>query len=148
MLYQELLRVDDPVFVLEGGFQGSHLVRQLVYPGQIFSPGVLEHPGRVHDGHESVDKFDERDSEYFSAFQIGLNPEIRFTMFAPDYDGETVIEYGGFRFSVYRIYRATSDRMELYAQREAGTAGTVTTTTETTTTTTTPTEPSDEQNNG
>ena len=87
-------------------------------------------------------------SEYFSAFQIGLNPEIRFTMFAPDYDGETVIEYGGFRFSVYRIYRATSDRMELYAQREAGTAGTVTTTTETTTTTTTPTEPSDEQNNG
>lgn len=61
-------------------------------------------------------------SEFFNASQIGLNPEIRFTMFAPDYDGETKVEYNGFRFSIYRIYRATTDRMELYAQREAGTA--------------------------
>ena len=61
-------------------------------------------------------------SEYFSASQIGLNPEIRFTMFAPDYQGELAVEYNGIRFSVYRIYRATSDKMELYAQREAGTA--------------------------
>ena len=75
-------------------------------------------------------------SEYFSASQIGLNPEIRFTMFAPDYDGELIVEYNGIRFSVYRIYRATSDKMELYAQREAGTAGTITeTTTESTSTT-------------
>lgn len=77
-------------------------------------------------------------SEYFNASQIGLNPEIRFTMFAPDYDGETVIEYLGQRYSVYRIYRATADRMELYVQREAGTAGTtVIPTTEATTETTT-----------
>ena len=61
-------------------------------------------------------------SEYFSASQIGLNPEIRFTMFAHDYDGELIIEYNGIRFSVYRIYRATTDKMELYAQREAGTS--------------------------
>lgn len=88
-------------------------------------------------------------SEYFSASQIGLNPEIRFTMFAPDYDGELIVEYNGIRFSVYRIYRATSDKMELYAQREAGTAGTASTpTTPTETTPITPTEPNDEQNNG
>jgi hypothetical protein len=43
-------------------------------------------------------------------------------MFAPDYQGELAVEYNGIRFSVYRIYRATSDKMELYAQREAGTA--------------------------
>ena len=61
-------------------------------------------------------------SEYFSASQIGLNPEVRFTMFAPDYDGETKVEHNGVRYSVYRIYRATADKMELYAQREAGTA--------------------------
>ena len=85
-------------------------------------------------------------SEYFSASQIGLNPEIRFTMFAPDYDGELIVEYNGVRFSVYRIYRATSDKMELYVQREAGTASTPTTPTETTPIT--PTEPNDEQNNG
>ena len=66
-------------------------------------------------------------SEYFNASQIGLNPEVRFTMFAPDYNGELIVEYMGARYSVYRIYRATTDKMELYAQREAGTA-TVTTT--------------------
>ena len=78
-------------------------------------------------------------SEYFNASQIGLNPEIRFTMFAPDYDtlhdGELIVELNGIRFSVYRIYRATTDKLELYAQRESGTA-TVTTTTTTTVTTT------------
>ena len=61
-------------------------------------------------------------SEYFSASQIGLNPEARFTMFAPDYHSETIIEYNGYRYSVYRIYVASTDKMELYAQREAGTA--------------------------
>lgn len=70
-------------------------------------------------------------SEYFNASQIGLNPEVRFTMFAPDYDGELIVEYNGVRYSVYRIYCATTDKMELYAQREAGTA-TMTTTTTTT----------------
>lgn len=59
-------------------------------------------------------------SEFFNASQIGLNPEIRFTMFAPDYQGETRIEYNGVRWAVYRIYRASSDKMELYVQREAG----------------------------
>lgn len=76
-------------------------------------------------------------TEYFNASQIGLNPEYKFTMFAPDYDGETIIEYMGNRYSVYRMYRATSDRMELYVQREAGTAGTTVTTSTTTTVTTT-----------
>ena len=73
-------------------------------------------------------------SEYFNASQIGLNPEIRFTMFAPDYDGELIVELNGIRFSVYRIYRATTDKLELYAQREAGTATMATTTTTTTVT--------------
>ena len=75
-------------------------------------------------------------SEYFSASQIGLNPEMRFTMFAPDYQGELAVEYNGIRFSVYRIYRATTDKMELYAQREAGTANPTSSVT------------NDEQNNG
>lgn len=60
--------------------------------------------------------------EFFEASQIGLSPDIEFTMFAPDYNGETIIEYMGYRYSVYRIYRASTDKMELYAQREAGTA--------------------------
>lgn len=61
-------------------------------------------------------------SEFFTASQIGLSPEIRFVMFAPDYHGETIIEYMGYRYSVYRMYLAKTDKMELYCQREAGTA--------------------------
>lgn len=61
-------------------------------------------------------------TEYFSASQIGLNPDYKFTMFAQDWQGEMIVEYNGYRYSVYRVYVATTDRMELYAQREAGTA--------------------------
>lgn len=85
-----------------------------------------ETPRRVYANVSSVSA-----SEYFNASQIGLNPEVRFTMFAPDYDGELIVDYNGIRYSVYRIYRATTDKMEIYAQREAGTA-TMTTTTTTT----------------
>lgn len=71
-------------------------------------------------------------TEYFNASQIGLNPDYKFTMFAPDWNGEMIVEYNGYRYSVYRVYVATTDHMELYAQREAGTA-TMTTTTSSTT---------------
>lgn len=61
-------------------------------------------------------------TEYFSASQVGLNPDFRFTMFAHDWQGEMIVEYNGLRYAVYRVYVATTDRLELYAQREAGTA--------------------------
>ena len=61
-------------------------------------------------------------SEYFNASQIGLNPEIKFTMFAPDYDGETVIEYRGATYSVYRTFE-NDDYIELYVERKGGTDG-------------------------
>lgn len=61
-------------------------------------------------------------SEWFNASQIGLAPEYRFTMFGPDYNGESVVEYNGDRFAIYRVYGAGTDRIELYTQREAGAA--------------------------
>ena len=59
-------------------------------------------------------------TEFFSAGQIGLSPEYRFTMFGPDYAGERIVEYNGVRYAVYRVYQATTDTMELYVQKEAG----------------------------
>ena len=59
-------------------------------------------------------------TEFFSAGQIGLSPEFRFTMFGPDYAGERIVEYNGVRYAVYRVYQATTDTMELYVQKEAG----------------------------
>lgn len=59
-------------------------------------------------------------TEFFSAGQIGLSPEFRFTMFGPDYAGERIVEYNGVRYAVYRVYQATTDTMELYVQKEVG----------------------------
>ncbi len=59
-------------------------------------------------------------AEFFSAGQIGLSPEFRFTMFGPDYAGERIVEYNGVRYAVYRVYQATTDTMELYVQKEVG----------------------------
>lgn len=59
-------------------------------------------------------------TEFFSAGQIGLSPEYRFTMFGPDYAGERIVEYNGVRYAVYRVYQATTDTLELYVQKEVG----------------------------
>lgn len=59
-------------------------------------------------------------TEFFSAGQIGLSPEFRFTMFGPDYADERIVEYNGVRYAVYRVYQATTDTMELYVQKEVG----------------------------
>lgn len=66
--------------------------------------------------------------EFFEAGRSGLNPEFRITMFAGDYNGETVIGYKGRLYSVYRTYYAKTDILELYVERQGGTNGTESTT--------------------
>ena len=61
--------------------------------------------------------------EFFEAGRNGLNPELKFTVFAPDYHGELTVCYEGRRYGVYRTYRLTdSDYMELYCERKTGAA--------------------------
>ena len=62
-------------------------------------------------------------AEFYDAGRNGLNPEFKFTVFGPDYDGEEVIQYNGLRYAVVRTYRTRSDSMELYAERKGGTNG-------------------------
>lgn len=62
--------------------------------------------------------------EFFEGGRNGLNPEYRMTMFRHDYDGETVVEYSGLRYSVYRTYIGRNDTIELYVERKGGTNGT------------------------
>lgn len=59
-------------------------------------------------------------AEFFAAANTELNPELRFTVFFGDYENESVIEYNGARYSIYRTYRS-GDYMELYAERKIGT---------------------------
>ena len=63
-------------------------------------------------------------SEFFSAGRDGLTPQIMFTVFAGDYAGEGLAEYGGEMYSIYRTYQPPgSDYIELYAEKKGGTNG-------------------------
>lgn len=59
-------------------------------------------------------------SEWFEGGRNGLNPELRFETFAPDYCGEEIIEYRGDLYTIYRTFRDGADRIELYAERRKG----------------------------
>ena len=61
-------------------------------------------------------------SEWSEGGRLGLNPELRFTMFAPDYQGEEIVEYNGKRYAIYRTYYGRNDTLDLYAERKEGTA--------------------------
>ena len=63
-------------------------------------------------------------AEFFDGGRNGLNPEFQFTVFAGDYAGETVCQYDGKPYAIYRTYRVPgTDYMELYAERKGGTNG-------------------------
>lgn len=63
-------------------------------------------------------------AEFFDAGRNGLNPAFVFTVFFGDYDDETMCEYNGKCYGIYRTYRVPgTDDMELYAERKGGTNG-------------------------
>ena len=62
-------------------------------------------------------------TEFYEAGRNGLNPQYRFRMFAGDYAGQTVCEYHGMRYSIYRTFMRDDDTIELYVERKGGTNG-------------------------
>ena len=59
-------------------------------------------------------------NEWFQGGQNGLNPEYQVTMFAPDYEGEKIVEFNGIRYGVYRTYLRQDELLELYLERKTG----------------------------
>lgn len=59
-------------------------------------------------------------NEWFQGGQNGLNPEYQVTMFAPDYEGEKIVEFNGVRYGVYRTYMRQDELLELYLERKTG----------------------------
>lgn len=59
--------------------------------------------------------------EFFDGGRNGLNPELQFSVFFADYQGERIVEYNGKTYGIYRTYHARNDIMELYAERKGGT---------------------------
>ena len=59
--------------------------------------------------------------EFFEGGRNGLNPEFKFTLFFADYNDETIVEYKGKQYAVYRTYYRRNDKVELYCERKGGT---------------------------
>ncbi|MBR3463367.1 MAG: hypothetical protein IKH20_11915 [Clostridiales bacterium] len=53
-------------------------------------------------------------NEFFKASQAGFRPEGVIEMNIADYAGETVIQIGSNKFTIYRTYYPESDFVELY----------------------------------
>lgn len=62
-------------------------------------------------------------AEFFEGGRNGLNPQYEFVLFAGDYEGETMVEYNGQTYAVYRTFMGRNDTLELYAERKGGTNG-------------------------
>lgn len=58
--------------------------------------------------------------EFFAGGQNGFKPEYRVTMFAYDYQDERRCLIGDVEYSVYRVYRGRTDKVELYLERRVG----------------------------
>ena len=81
--------------------------------------GVLKSRQTSRDVYCQIDSVTQ--NEFFEGGRNGLNPEYKITMFLYDYDGESVIEYDGKQYSIYRTYKRRNDVIELYVERKGGT---------------------------
>lgn len=59
-------------------------------------------------------------TEWFDAGRNGLQPVFVFTMFAPDYEGEKIVEYKGRTYGIYRTYVGRNETIELYVEEKGG----------------------------
>lgn len=59
-------------------------------------------------------------AEWFEAGRNGHQPAFCFEMFAPDYDGQLIVEFEGERYGVYRTYLAQNETIELYVEAKGG----------------------------
>lgn len=62
--------------------------------------------------------------EFFDAGRNGLNPAFMFTTASVNYNGESLLEYQGKTYSIYRTYQVPgTDYIELYVERKGGSNG-------------------------
>ena len=60
-------------------------------------------------------------SEFYSGGQTGHRPELRFTIFHAEYQGEKKLRWNGDAYAIYRTYQVPgTDDLELYAERDVG----------------------------
>ena len=66
-----------------------------------------------------MDSIDRR--EFYAGGEAGFRPEMRFTVFQAEYQGEDRLIWNGAAYAIYRTYHVPgTDDLELYVQREVG----------------------------
>jgi len=55
-------------------------------------------------------------SEFYQAAAVGLRPELKFEIFAGDYNDEKSLEYNSKKYDIKRTYRKGPDKVELTCQ--------------------------------
>ena len=61
-------------------------------------------------------------AEWFDGARNGLNPQIVFTIHSAEYDNESIVEFDGTKYCVYRTYKPDDDHIELYCEYRKGTS--------------------------
>lgn len=59
-------------------------------------------------------------SEFNAAQQNGIKPQWKFVIRSREYSGQNIVEFESKRYSVYRIYQAGLDDIELYVEEREG----------------------------
>lgn len=60
-------------------------------------------------------------SEFYSAGQIGIRPDYEFDINPAEYNGEKIVELeDGTRLDVYRVYEASTEKLEIYCRLASG----------------------------
>lgn len=58
--------------------------------------------------------------EFYRGGELGIKPEFIIKVWDAEYNGETLLEYDGKRYIIYRTYLASDGRRELYCQKDVG----------------------------
>lgn len=59
-------------------------------------------------------------AEFAAAGQQGLRPDVELLVDSDEYDAETIVDYSGTRFTVYRNYLRPDGLTELYCEVKVG----------------------------
>lgn len=59
-------------------------------------------------------------NEFFTASNQGLKPTYKMTLRRYDYSGETLMEYDGEIYTIYRTYIKDADTIELFLSAKVG----------------------------
>lgn len=59
-------------------------------------------------------------NEWTSAGKLDINPDYRVVIYSFEYSGQTIVEMDSVRYSVYRTYEVSRDRIELYLEKQSG----------------------------